>query len=133
MDSLDNETIEQIKNIVNDAKNNNPPLQKAKRTKKLKVVENVTSQPKVVANHLQVEPDSTPNVELDLIKPDVVKRPKLTRSKSVKTNINVLEPVVEPVLEPVLEPVIEAPVEEAKPPEKKKRVQSEKQKAAFLL
>ena len=41
MDTLDNETMEQIKNIVNDAKNNNTPLQKAKRTKKLKVVENI--------------------------------------------------------------------------------------------
>ena len=39
MDTLDNETIEQIKSIVNDAKNNNTPLQKAKRPKKIKVVE----------------------------------------------------------------------------------------------
>ena len=65
MDTLDNETIEQIKNIVNDAKNDKTPLQKAKRTKKLKVVENVTQQPEVVANHLQVDSDSTTNVALD--------------------------------------------------------------------
>ena len=97
----------------------------------------MTSQPKVVANHLQVEPDSTPNVELDLIKPDVVKRSKLTRSKSVKTNVNILEPVVEPEPEPEPEPevnpapVVENQPEEVNPPEKKKRVQFEKQKAAF--
>ena len=34
MDTLDNETLEQIKTIVNDAKNSKVPLQKAKRTKK---------------------------------------------------------------------------------------------------
>jgi len=38
MDTLDNETIEQIKTIVNDAKNRKAPLQRAKRTKKQKDV-----------------------------------------------------------------------------------------------
>ena len=38
MDTLDNETLEQIKTIVNDAKNSKVPLQKAKRTKKIKEV-----------------------------------------------------------------------------------------------
>ena len=36
MDTLDNETIEQIKTLVNDAKNNKTPLQKVKITKKQK-------------------------------------------------------------------------------------------------
>ena len=36
MDTLDNETIEQIKNIVNDAKNEKAPLQKAKELKNKK-------------------------------------------------------------------------------------------------
>ena len=122
MDTLDNETMEQIKNIVNDAKNNNTPLQKAKRTKKVKEV-NIT-------------PDIPPEVGPTIHKEEEpLKKPKLTRSKSIKTNINIVEqlptpepeperepePEPEPILEPVLEPV------------KKKRVQSEKQKAAFLL
>ena len=34
MDTLDNDTIEQIKTIVNDAKNSKVPLQKAERTEK---------------------------------------------------------------------------------------------------
>ena len=36
MESLDVETIEQIKGIVNDAKNKKAPLEKAKRIKKVK-------------------------------------------------------------------------------------------------
>ena len=76
--------------------------------------------------------------------PEVLKRPRLSRSKTIKNHINIVpviepEPVVEPEPEPVVEP---EPVlqqeeqkqpEEQKPPEKKKRVQSEKQKAAFVL
>ena len=68
MDTLDNETMEQIKNIVNDAKNNNTPLQKAKRTKKLKVVEDIpapTPEPVIPA-------EVGPNVDaLELTQPDI--------------------------------------------------------------
>ena len=129
MDTLDNETIEQIKNIVNDAKNEAAPLQKAKRVKKSKAAENV---PVIVP-----EPELMPAVDPVPV-PEVLKRPRLSRSKTIKNHINIV-PVVEPEPEPVIEPEAvlqqeeQKQPEEQKPPEKKKRVQSEKQKAAFVL
>ena len=133
MDTLDNETIEQIKNIVNDAKNEAAPLQKAKRVRKSKPAENVPV--------ITPEPELMPAVDPVPV-PEVLKRPRLSRSKTIKNHINIV-PVVEPEPESVIEPEPEPePVlqqeeqkqpEEQKPPEKKKRVQSEKQKAAFVL
>ena len=137
MDTLDNETIEQIKNIVNDAKNEAAPLQKAKRVKKSKAVENVPV--------ITPEPELMPAVDPVPV-PEVLKRPRLSRSKTIKNHINIVpvvepepepviepEPVVEPEPEPVLQQEEQKQPEEQKPPEKKKRVQSEKQKAAFVL
>lgn len=83
MDSLDIETIEQIKGIVNDAKNKNAPLEKTKKVKKVK--------------ELKPEPEQEP--------------------------IQLPEPL--PEQEPIQLP--------STPPVKPKRVQSEKQKAAFTL
>lgn len=86
MESLDVETIEQIKSLVNDAKNKKAPLEKTKKVKKAKETKK------------EPEPVSVP------------------------------VPQPQPQLEP--EPVIIKP--EPKPI-KPKRVQSEKQKAAFIL
>ena len=93
METLDNETLEQIKNIVNTSKNEKTPLQKQKVKKAKKVKEVTLTSP--LSNAL--------NSEVEKIVPSP-------------------EPVQElaPELAPVAEP-------------KKKRVQSEKQKAAFAL
>ena len=55
MDTLDNETLEQIKTIVNDAKNSKVPLQKAKRTKKIKEVRPDIFEPEPIIQKI-VEP-----------------------------------------------------------------------------
>ena len=86
MDTLDNETIEQIKNIVNDAKSEATPLQKAKRVKKSKAAENVPV--------ITPEPELMPAVDPVPV-PEVLKRPRLSRSKTIKNHINIV-PVVEP-------------------------------------
>ena len=97
LDTLDNETIEQIKNIVSDAANAKVPLQKEKKARKPKQKQDV----KPVEPKLLPGPD--PSLEPVEVKP-------------VEVNP---EPSAEP--QPVVEPV------------KKKRVQTEKQKAAFAL
>ena len=97
MDNLDVETLEQIKNIVNIAKNEKVPLQKQK-VKKAKKVKEVT---------LTSTISNAPNSEPEKYSPSP-------------------EPVPEPVQELAPET---APVAEPK----KKRVQSEKQRAAFAL
>ena len=128
MDTLDNETIEQIKNIVNDAKNEKAPLQKAKRTKKQKEITIIV--PPTEEHNIDTEP-----VEM------IPAKPILKRSKSTKPLIELPAPTPikeeilpsPPVEEEILTPSL---VEEELVlivPEKKKRVQSEKQKAAFVL
>ena len=92
MDTLDNETLEQIKNIVNIAKNDKTPLQKQKVKKAKKVKEVTLTSP--LSDALNSEPEK-------------------------------IVPSPEPVQELAPEPVTVAEP-------KKKRVQSEKQKAAEL-
>lgn len=118
MDTLDNETLEQIKTIVNDAKNEKAPLQRAKRTKKQKDVTIII--PPTEEHKTDTEP-----VEM------IPARPILKRSDSVMPPAEVVEelkPIMEEELKPNMEEDIVLIV-----PEKKKRVQSEKQKAAFVL
>ena len=133
MDTLDNETLEQIKTIVNDAKNEKAPLQKARKPRKTKKLTIIV--PPTEEHNNDAEP-----VEM------VPTRPVLTRQKSVRPVIELPAPtpiiacpikdmqpykVEEELLVPVIDvPIIEEPVVE---PVKKKRVQSEKQKAAFVL
>ena len=117
MDTLDNETLEQIKTIVNDAKNEKAPLQRAKRTKKQKDVTIII--PPTEEHKTDTEP-----VEM------IPARPILKRSDSVMPPAEVVE-VVEEVKE--LKPNMEEEDIVLIVPEKKKRVQSEKQKAAFVL
>ena len=114
MDTLDNETIERIKTIVNDAKNEKAPLQRAKRTKKQKDVTIII--PPTEEHKTDTEP-----VEM------IPARPILKRSDSVMPPAEVVEVVEE------LKPNMEDEDIVLIVPEKKKRVQSEKQKAAFVL
>ena len=93
MDILDNETLEQIKNIVNTAKNDKVPLQKQK-VKKAKKVKEVT------------------------LTSTILNAPNSDGEKNVPTPETAPEPL--PETAPVAEP-------------KKKRVQSEKQRAAFAI
>jgi hypothetical protein len=93
MDILDNETLEQIKNIVNIAKNDKTPLQKQK-VKKAKKVKEVT------------------------LTSTILNAPNSDGEKNVPTPETAPEPL--PETAPVAEP-------------KKKRVQSEKQRAAFVI
>jgi hypothetical protein len=93
MDILDNETLEQIKNIVNTAKNDKVPLQKQK-VKKAKKVKEVT------------------------LTSTILNAPNSDGEKNVPTPETAPEPL--PETAPVAEP-------------KKKRVQSEKQRAAFVI
>ena len=74
MDTFDNETLEQIKNIVNDAKNEKAPLQRAKRTKKIKEI-NIIVPPTEEHNN-----DAEPVEMLPAI-------PVLTRQKSIKIEL----------------------------------------------
>ena len=115
MDTLDNETLEQIKTIVNDAKNEKAPLQRAKRTKKQKDVTIII--PPTEEHKTDTEP-----VEM------IPARPILKRSDSVMPNEE-LKPIMEEELKPNMEDEDIVLIV----PEKKKRVQSEKQKAAFVL
>lgn len=101
METLDNQTLEEIKNIINTSKNNKVPLQKQKVKKAKKVKEVTLTSP--ISDALNSDPQN--------ISPSP-------------------EPVQEPVQEPVPEP---APETAAVAEPKKKRVQSEKQKAAFVL
>ena len=121
MDTLDNETLEQIKTIVNDAKNEKAPLQKAKKPRKTKEVTIIV--PPTEEHNNDAEP-----VEM------VPTKPVLTRQKSVRPVIELPAPtpiIEEELLVPVIDvPIIEEPIVE---PVIKKRVQSEKQKAAFVL
>ena len=121
MDTLDNETLEQIKTIVNDAKNEKAPLQKAKKPRKTKEV--IIIVPPTEEHNNDAEP-----VEM------VPTKPVLTRQKSVRPVIELPAPtpiIEEELLVPVIDvPIIEEPIVE---PVIKKRVQSEKQKAAFVL
>ena len=117
MDTLDNETIEQIKTIVNDAKNEKAPLQRAKRTKKQKDVTIII--PPTEEHKTDTEP-----VEM------IPARPILKRSDSVMPPAEVVEEL-KPKMEEELKPIDDDIVLIV--PEKKKRVQSEKQKAAFVL
>ena len=114
MDTLDNETLEQIKTIVNDAKNEKAPLQRAKRTKKQKDVTIII--PPTEEHKTDTEP-----VEM------IPARPILKRSDSVMPPAEVVEEVEE------LKPNMEDEDIVLIVPEKKTRVQSEKQKAAFVL
>ena len=86
MDSLDNETLEQIKTIVNDAKNEKAPLQRAKRTKKQKDVTIII--PPTEEHKTDTEP-----VEM------IPARPILKRSDSVMPPEE-LKPIMEEELKP---------------------------------
>ena len=87
MDTLDNETIEQIKNIVNDAKNNKTPLQKVKRTKKTKEI-----RPDIFEPEPEIPKIIEPVVE-PVVVPVVVDEVKIVKStvKKIKPFIPVVK------------------------------------------
>ena len=103
-------------------KNWKAPLQKAKKPRKAKEITIIV--PPTEEHNNDAEP-----VEM------VPTRPVLTRQKSVRPVIELPAPtpiIEEELLVPVIDvPVIDVPIIEE--PVKKKRVQSEKQKAAFVL
>ena len=126
MDTLDNETIEQIKNLVNDAKNNKTPLQKVKRTKKTKEIRPDIFEP---------EPEIPKIIEL-VVEPVVV--PVVDEVKIVKSTVKKIKPFIPVVKTEDDNPEVELQSDddyklELVVPEKKKKVQSEKQKEAFKI
>ena len=127
MDTLDNETIEQIKNIVNDAKNNKTPLQKVKRTKKTKEI-----RPDIFEPEPEIPKIIEPVVE-PVVVPVVVDEVKI-----LKSTVKKIKPFIPVVKTEDDKPEVELQSDddyklELVIPEKKKKVQSEKQKEAFKI
>ena len=128
MDTLDNETIEQIKTIVNDAKNSKVPLQKAKRTKKIKEVRPDIFEPEPVIQKI-VEPV----VVEPVVEPVIVDEVKI-----VKSRVKKIKAIIPEIKQEDNKPEVDLQSDddmklELVVPAKKKKVQSEKQKEAFKI